>query len=84
MEFMDDFTGKLYHHKMKCIQLNDGIDTKDMIKYLRKRHEKYLEFIIDDQLIDLISILRKKIKKNNDVFTNPISNSSGKKIQFSP
>ena len=66
MEYQDPSTQKLYHRKMKCIQLFNAISTSDMIKYLRKRHEKYLETVKDDQMQDLIERLRAAISKTKD------------------
>ena len=47
MEFLDDNTGKLYHHKMKCIQLTENDNVESMLAYLRKRHQKYLTEVED-------------------------------------
>jgi len=63
MEYMDEYSGKLYHHKMKCIQLMQGpIAVKEMVNYLFKKHEKYIGDgkIHEDQIVDLVEKLKKK------------------------
>jgi len=41
--------GKLYHHKMKLRKLEYDSKTKKFVKYLKKRHPKY---IYDDKITD--------------------------------
>ena len=45
--------GKLYHHKMKLLNLKENSNTFEFLDYLKKKHTQYLanERITDDQLI---------------------------------
>ena len=50
LEYMVISKGKLYHHKMKLRKLEHDSKTKKFVKYLKKRHPRYIykDKITDD------------------------------------
>jgi len=50
MEYMDEYSGKLYHHKMKLPKLKSDSDVPEAIEYVKNRHFQYF---VNNKISDL-------------------------------
>ena len=64
LEYMVMSLGKLYHHKMKLLRLNQDSDINEMVDYLYKRHSFYLKesVVSRQQLANLVVRLQKRMQ----------------------
>lgn len=75
---MEPSSGKLFHHKMKILNLKENSNTEDVVKELRRKHSIYFDKVSDTQIssiaiglkkanvcLDLIEKLKEKLKNTH-------------------